>query len=374
MPVTNKDGEAIKKAMVRGTISYLESQGLPVNKSAIFRHFQLSRSQGYAALSPSPITPSKSQDPEWEETRGRPSKLSQGDQLKMERILWDDLYANMNLNWAGLARIAGVDAACNPRTLHRAMGTLSYRLCLQCRNSSVQKKSRERRVEHARKMLEMLPQAAEWRKVRFSGELHFGFGLHGMVRLLPRPGEGTCAECKVPHESGTIRDVRRVHVWAAAGHDFKNELVFYDDDVSGNGQGILSMNDYKDKVLDKSVRGWLGRAAHHGDFILEEDADVYAHGSASRSNTVQQWKDSKGLRWQFGCPESPDLNLLDSIWPTGKQWLLPQPLENWEEKTLRDAVENIWLDLDQEKVNNWVGMMVERLRSVVATEGKIAPW
>ncbi len=374
MPAINKDGDATKKAMVRGTISYLESQGLPVNKSAIFRHFQLSRSQGYAALSPSPTIPSKREDPEWEETRGRPSKLSLADQLKMERILWDDFYANMNINWAGLARIAGVEAACNPRTLHRAMGTLSYRLCLRCRSSSVQKKTREKRVEHARKMLEMLPQAAEWRRVRFSGELHFGFGLHGIVRLIPRPGEGACCDCKMPQELGATRDVRRVHVWAAAGYGFKSELVFYDEDIGGNSQGVLSMNDYRDKVLDRAVRGWLGSLADREGFILEEDADAFAHGSASRSNIVQQWKDSNGLRWQFGCPESPDLNLLDSIWPSGKEWLLQEPLKNWEQETLTDAVRKIWKELDVEKANTWVDLMAERLRSVVATEGKIAPW
>jgi hypothetical protein len=375
MPAIDKPGEATKKAMALGTISYLESQGLPVNKSAIFRHFSLSRSQGYAALSPAAATPSKRGDPEWVETRGRPSKISEADQRKMEAILWDEASAKMNLNWEGLARMAGVEAACNPRTLHRAMGTLSYRMCLYCTKSCVQKKSREKRVEYARRMLEVLPLAQDWHDVRFSGELHFGFGLNGKVRLIPRPGEGCCAQCSSAQRTEWTRDVKRVHVWAAAGYGFKSQLVFYEDDLSANNAGLLSMNVYRDKVLDKVVKRWLmSGSAEGGGFTLEEDADAFAHGGASKSNVVQEWKEANGLRSHFGCPESPDLGLLDCIWPAGKEFVLEQPLRDWEGDTLRQAVKTIWDGVEMEKINVWTVLMVERLRSCVAMKGDMVRW
>lgn len=363
-----KHGDTPKKAMVRGTISYLESQGLPVNKSAIFRHFDLSRSQGYAALS---LPASRRNDPEWEETRGRPSKISEADQRKMELILWDERYEGVNLNWTGLAKEAGVEMECNQRTLHRTMGTLGYRKCLTCGRSWVHKRTRERRAEYARRMLDAYPQDTDWRFVRFSGELHFGFGLDGKMRLLPRPGEKFCEGCETQPDAGWPRDVKRIHCWGALGYGYKSELVFYEESTSPNCSGVMAMTDYRDKVLDKTVRAWLTTGAQ--SFILEEDTDAFAHGSLSKVNPVQQWKEANGLRHYFNCGESPDLSPLDAVWPPGKQWATG-PLKDWEDETLRGVVREAWLGLDQARLDMWVDFMPQRLRQVMESEGRMVSW
>lgn len=419
MPSGYKHGDTPKKAMVRGTISYLESQGLPVNKSAIFRHFALSRSQGYAALS---VPASKRKDPGWEETRGRPSKISDEDQQKMEALLWsgDDLGdagigINLNLNWAGLAKLAGVETECNPRTLHRTLGTLSYRRCLGCGRGWVHKKCREKRVEFSRRMLDMYPMVEDWRAVRFSCELHFGFGLDGATRLLPRPGEKYCPGCGdagcsdddvanddvIANKASTGRgnqfgrDVKRVHAWAAAGYGFKSDLIFYDDSMSPTSTGTISMSDYRDKVLDKAVKTWMTPAtATSGQqpFVLEEDTDSFAHGSASKVNIAQQWKEANGLRYHFSCGESPDLSPLDSLWPQGKQWKREVPMPEsvvlkeredadekprsaeWDDEVLRQAAREAWRALEQDRINVWVDFMTQRLREVIESEGKMVHW
>lgn len=370
MPSGYKHGDTPKRAMVRGTISYLESQGLPVNKSAIFRHFDLSRSQGYAALS---IPASKRNDPEWEETRGRPNKISDGDQQKMEAVLWDERYENTNLNWSGLAKEAGLDTDCNARTLHRTMGTLGYRRCLGCSRSWVHKKAREKRVEYAERMLEAYPQPQNWRFVRFSGELHIGFGLDGKMRLLPRPGEKYCEGCQdQPPALEWGRDIRKVHCWAAIGFGYKSELIFYDESTSPNNAGVLTMNDYCDKVLDKEVKVWLNTTGPQS-FILEEDVEAFAHGGASKVNVAQQWKAAHGLRYYFNCLDSPDLSPLDTQWPPNKQWRV-EPLKDWDEETLRQAARDAWASLDQERVNLWVDFMPQRLRQVIDSQGRMIPW
>jgi hypothetical protein len=371
MPSGYKHGDTPKRAMVRGTISYLESQGLPVNKSAIFRHFELSRSQGYAALS---IPASKRNDPEWEETRGRPSKISEADQAKMESILWDERYEGVNLNWSGLAKEAGIEMDCNARTLHRTMGTLGYRRCIACCGRSwVHKKTREKRVEYAERMLEAYPQSLNWRFVRFSGELHFGFGLDGKVRLLPRPGEKYCEKCRDAEEpAGWGRDIKRLHAWCAIGYGFKSELLFYDESTSPNGAGVMSMADYRDKVLEKAVKPWLNTSGPQS-FLLEEDVEAFAHGAASKVNMVQQWKAAHGLRCYFNVLDSPDISPLDSLWPPHKQWTV-EPLSDWDFETLRRAAQEAWASLDQERVNVWVDFMPQRLRQVIQTGGSMVPW
>ncbi|KAG9258480.1 uncharacterized protein F5Z01DRAFT_670196 [Emericellopsis atlantica] len=364
-----KHGDTPKRAMVRGTISYLESQGLPVNKSAIFRHFELSRSQGYAALS---IPASKRNNPEWEETRGRPNKISEADQHKMEQILWDERYEEVNLNWNGLAKEAGLETDCNARTLHRTMGTLGYRRCLGCSRSWVHKKTREKRVEYAERMLEVYPQPHNWRFIRFSGELHFGFGLDGKMRLLPRPGEKYCEGCKDQPPADWGRDIRRVHCWAAIGYGFKSELVFYDDQTNPNHTGVMSMADYTGKVLDRVVKPWLDLSGTN-QFILEEDIEAFAHGGASKSNMAQEWKAAHELKCYFNCLDSPDLNPLDTQWPPHKQWTV-EPLTDWSDAKLRQAARDAWASLDQERVNMWVDFMPQRLRQVIDSQGRMVPW
>ncbi|UNI17054.1 hypothetical protein JDV02_003434 [Purpureocillium takamizusanense] len=417
-----KHGDTPKKAMVRGTISYLESQGLPVNKSAIFRHFDLSRSQGYAALS-SPAS-SKRSDPEWEETRGRPSKVSEADQRRMEMLLWEeespqqqqqqqnqqhdlehqhhgeggkmdsgssvDGSESGGFNWTRLAKAAGVEVTVNPRTLHRAMGTLGYRRCLSCGRSVVHRRCREKRADWARRVLEAYPTTEDWRRVRFSIELHFGFGLDGRVRLLPRPGERLhCPGCEagddagLGSEAGWPRDIRKVHAWAAAGYGFKSKLVFYEDSTSPNCAGTPSMADYHYKILDKEVRSWL---AADPAFVLYEDVEAFAHGGLSKQNAVQSWKESAGLRHVFGCGDAPDLNPLETLWPARKQWQFGEVTkgdgggeedgkgQDWEDETLRGMARRAWDGVEQERVNIWVDFMVQRLRQVVESEGRLVPW
>ncbi|KAJ6445173.1 HMG box protein [Purpureocillium lavendulum] len=418
-PAGYKHGDTPKKAMVRGTISYLESQGLPVNKSAIFRHFDLSRSQGYAALS-SPAS-SKRSDPEWEETRGRPSKVSEADQRRMEALLWEDdnqqqqtqhehhneadggktesaaALADGNeaggFNWARLAKAAGLEVAVNPRTLHRAMGTLGYRRCLSCQRSVVHRRCREKRADWARRMLETYPVTEDWRRVRFSVELHFGFGLDGRVRLLPRPGERLqCPGCQSGNESGSgadagwNRDIRKVHAWAATGYGFKSRLVFYEESTSPNCSGTPSMTDYQDKILSKEVRTWLA-AAQSPPFILYEDVEAFAHGGLSKQNAVQSWKENAGLRHMFSCGDAPDLSPIETLWPPKKQWQFGAGTvedevagdeadkgRDWDDETLRGMARRAWEGMEQERVNIWVDFMVQRLRQVVESDGRLVPW
>lgn len=375
MPAPGCDPSDAPKAMVRGTISYLEAEGLPVNKSAIFRHFGLSRSQGYAALN---LPSLKRNDPGWEETRGRPSKISEEDQQKMEGVLWDENAQNTPLNWTTLAEQAGVTVTCNTRTMHRTLGTLGYRRCLNCGRSVVHKKARDRRVEYARRMLEAYPQPQDWRFVRFSGEIHFGFSLDGRMRITPQPGEKTCCpNCEFQQQEQTPeaqwpRDARRLHAWVAVGFGFKSELVFYEDSTSPNCPGAMTMPIYKDRVLTKTVKPWI-EAQGAGTFVLEEDAETFAHGGLSKVNEVQEWKEANGLRYYFNCGDSPDLSPLDSLWPPLKQWQTQKEFE-WEDESLKQAARDAWAEFGQGRLDIWVDMMQQRLRQVIEGDGHMVNW
>ncbi|PHH84847.1 hypothetical protein CDD83_1285 [Cordyceps sp. RAO-2017] len=163
-----------------------------------------------------------------------------------------------------------------------------------------------------------------------------------------------------------------MHAWAAAGHGFKSELVFYDESTSANGAGAISMADYRDKILEAVVKGWAA-AGGGSTFVLEEDGETFAHGGLSKVNPVQRWKEAAGLRHFFSCGDCPDLSPLDSLWPPSKQWRT-EPLREWDDESLRRAARAAWHELGQDRINVWVDFMPQRLRQVVDSGGKLVPW
>ena len=88
------------------------------------------------------------------------------------------------------------------------------------------------------------------------------------------------------------KNKKRHHFWAAAWHDFKSFIYFYD--VSGNKNGKMSQRVYIDQILDPIVKPWLDQGHN---FVLEEDGDS-GHGPG-KSNIVRTWKEEHGLEHYF---------------------------------------------------------------------------
>ncbi len=118
--------------------------------------------------------------------------------------------------------------------------------------------------------------------------------------MIRRPWERFCPDCLVEKEEPAEKDLRRFHCWAAVGHNFKSELVWYD--VLGNNNGKMTMKVYRDEILEPIVSSWL-QAGH--SFVLEEDNDS-RHGGKKSRNIVNKWKQANGLESYFNCPLSPD--------------------------------------------------------------------
>ncbi|KAJ6789161.1 hypothetical protein PWT90_03285 [Aphanocladium album] len=429
-PAGYKHGDTPQKAMVRGALSFVRSTGLRVNKSAVFRHFGLSRAQGYSAIT---AETARADEPDWVESRGRPSKMSKAVLRFLEYLLWND-FGNVDERmlergrsselqdsggsatdegaaadpvfrvdgptWDSMMRAGtafGLQETYHVRTVRRAMGTLAYRRCLRCEETWVNPRQRAARVEYAKVRLGQLPEAEDWKRVRFSGELHFAFGLNGKVRLLPRPGEKHCCPaCQVELEhrqqpqhiiSGWDHDVRRVHAWAAIGHGFRSELVFYDDQTGAKSLGIMTPASYQDVILEQHVRSWPvgedvttdadgAEVRRSSKIVWEEDCNPHAAGGNTIDRSAEAWKDERRLHRHKGCAEAPDLCPLDVIFPPGKQWTTTEPglLQDWEPETLRRAARQAWAAVDQERVNLWVELMPQRLGQVIETEGAMVPW
>lgn len=141
-----------------------------------------------------------------------------------------------------------------------------------------------------------------------------------------------------------------------------SDLYFYK--VPGNSNGVMSMQVYRDEILEKAVGSWLKRGDH---FVLEEDGDS-RHGTGKK-NIVRDWKQQHGLKYFFSTPGSPDLSPIENGWNVVKEYIAKFPSRSEEE--LQSLAIKGWNTLSQETVNHWVDSMVQRMQHVVAGEGKM---
>ena len=69
------------------------------------------------------------------------------------------------------------------------MGTLNYHKCLACQRGWQLPASKKNRVQYAELMLACYPHPEDWDRVRFSDEVHFGWGPQHQLQIISKPGE-----------------------------------------------------------------------------------------------------------------------------------------------------------------------------------------
>ena len=250
----------------------------------------------------------------------------------------------------------------NGKTIKAAMGSMDYHKCLACKKGWVSKKTADWRVKWADARLERYPEPSDWELVRFSDEMHSGYGPEHQLRYIRRPGERYYSDCiqrvKEPKDS----DLKRQHTWSAAGFNFKGPIVFYT--VPSNDNGKMTLQVYRDSILEPIVKPWIATGQN---FVLEEDGDS-GHGTGKK-NIVRTWKQQHGLKYYFNCSNSPDLSPIENCWQASEQTLKKYP--HWDDMTTRELIREGWDNLSQERINNWVHGMPQRLRDVLTAESQL---
>lgn len=123
-------------------------------------------------------------------------------------------------------------------TVKKALRSMNYRKCVSCKKGWVNEKTARDRKAWAEVMKAKYPRPEGWYRMRFSDEVHFGYGPQAKLRIIRKPRERYCPDCIQEDEDPEEKDKNRHHCWAVAGHNFKLEIYFYD--VSGNTNGKMS--------------------------------------------------------------------------------------------------------------------------------------
>lgn len=151
----------------------------------------------------------------------------------------------------------------------RQWGTMEYHKCIACRMGWVNKKTRKDRLEYATVMLQRYPNPQDWYRVRYSEEVHFGYGPQDKLHIIRKPGMRYCHSSIQENPKPAEKDRNRYHCWAAIGHDFKSDINFYE--VTGITHGKMSQQAYINRILEPILKPWIKAKQ---DFVLEEDGGL----------------------------------------------------------------------------------------------------
>lgn len=352
-----------QKARIQGTVDFLKAKGIPFHYNDVFRYHGARESAGYAALREPREINARTFHSAFNETRGQQkNKLSEKDLDILEASLWEHKFDARTIPWGAMPAAAGLDVEVSGRTVQRAMGQRDWRKCIACSRSYVSPRQAQKREEYARIMLEKYPRKEDWYHIRFSDEIHFGYGPSGKVYVTHRPGKQSCPDCLIEKKQPKEKELNVLHAWGAVGYNFQSDLVWYE--VPGNTNGKMSLKVYRDSILEPVVGSWLRQGA---SFVLEEDGDS-GHGTG-KHNIVQEWKEKNGLTSYFNCSGAPDFVPIENAWIGPKQAIGSR--ETWDTDIIKELAEEGWNGLSQSCINSWVDSIPQRLQDCIDLEGKM---
>ncbi|KAF1939052.1 hypothetical protein EJ02DRAFT_382546 [Clathrospora elynae] len=357
-----------RKARIKGAADFMNHKGLPYFHTELFRFNGVSKTRGWAILSQdNELFDRQHHNNEGvSKQRGRPSVLSPKDLERCDRFLQDFGWSARSLTWAQLAEELDLDVS--GQTLRIHMGSMHYHKCIACSKGWVSGNLASKRKDWAKVMLERYPECSQWRRVRFSDEVHWSVGPEGKVRIIRKPGERYCADC-IQHTLNRDDEKanQRQHSWAAVGYDFKSDLNFH---TTKSCNGKMSLQVYRDQILEPIVKPWLQRG---DDFVLEEDNDSgHGGGATKKRNIVKIWKEQNKLEHYFNCAQSPDLAPIENCWRPPKQFMSRFP--HWDEFETRELALEGWQKVSQHFINEQVDSMPRRLQDVVDLDGQMTGW
>ena len=362
MTLPNNYLKTPSKTRIKGAAEFNNAHSKSYFKTDLFKYYGVGRSQGYEILKNDHSAADRTRNNYiWAETRGRPPKLSSKDLYRVETFLQDQGWDARALTWDQLAEELDLDIS--GYQLKEHIGLMDYHKCIACQKGWLSQRAARRRVDWAKVMLSQYPDPEDWYRVRFSDEVHWSIGPEGRARIIRKPGERLCTDC-IQHttDRSDEKSFERAHSWAAIGWDFKSELSFYK--VEGNRNGKMSLQVYRDQILNPIVKPWIDRG---DDFVLEEDGDS-GHGT-SKSNIVRTWKKENRLESYFNCSNSPDLSPIENCWQPPKQYLKRFP--HWDEFETRELAIEGWQSISQSFINERVRSMPQRLRDCIDLDGQV---
>lgn len=363
-----------KKNRIKGAVEFATLKGLKISNTELALLFKVSRDQvAYALQSEDERTRRRS-----DLKRTNAQKLTERDLDRVELFLRENGPEGHQLSWAELLDQFGFEIT--PRTLRDRLAKRSVFTYIAVEKPYLDEKLATLRVQWAKRMLEKYPKATDWHHVRFSDEVHFGWGPDSRKLVIRHRGNGWRAHPDTIYRKETrpknkkalsSSDTKRLHYWAAVGYNFKSPIVRYE--IPSNSNGKMTQQVYVEAILEPHIAQWC---LETNQWCLEEDNDS-GHGLQGKDNLILRWKQAHGMsqnpsathRWYANCPQSPDLAIIEDTWSYPKAYVRRRP--HWDDELVDEMVREAWADLPQKWVNKLVNSMPQRLQDVITSGGQL---
>ena len=148
----------------------------------------------------------------------------------------------------------------------------------------------------------------------------------------------------IPRERRRLTNIPRIMVWAAVGHGFKSPLVIFpqrkNKDERKNAMTYrLDANSYVRKCLARIVPALVA-----GGRIFQHDG-ASPHGKGSANSVAGRYLAKKGVTVAWHPPYSPDLAVVEKVWPLLNRLVAEQMPQTLSELTA--AAQKAWADIPQ---------------------------
>ncbi|MBN3274473.1 TCB2 transposase, partial [Polyodon spathula] len=281
---------------------------------------------------------------------GRPRKLTAEDERHIMLTSLRTWKMSSSTISSALAENSGT--LVHPSTVQRSLVRSGLRGRLAAKKPYLRRGNKAKRLNYARKHRNW--GAEKWQQVLWTDESKFEiFGCSRRQFVRRRAGErytNECLQATVKHGGGSLQ------VWGCISANGVGDLVRIN--------GLLNAEKYRQILIHHAIPS--GRHLIGPKFILQHDNDP-KHTAKVIKNYLQRKEEQGVLEVMVWPPQSPDLNIIKSVWDyikREKQLRLPKSTEE-----LWLVLQDVWANLPAEFLQKLCASVPRRIDAVLKAKG-----
>ena len=200
-----------------------DAEGVRKSSRELFQELRIPERSGYRILASQ--RERRLQHSDQHDTRGRSSQITKRALRHLEWLITRHGKDGRLLQWSDLrTELQDMDIQMSIRSIQNWLGSIDFHRCIACTRSKlflyfcqcsnfytgfISPRHAQRRIEYARIMLDRYPRPEDWHRVRFSDEVHFGYGPESRPRILRRSWEKSCSDCIIERRDPSEKDQKK---------------------------------------------------------------------------------------------------------------------------------------------------------------------
>lgn len=281
---------------------------------------------------------------------GRPRKLSAADEKHLKLISLRNRKMSSSAISSELAETSGTQV--HPSTVRRSLARSGLHGRVAAKKPYLRHGNKAKRLDYARKHRNW--GAEKWQQVLWTDESKFEiFGCSRRQFVRRRAGErynNECLQATVKHGGGSLQ------VWGCISANGVGDLVRIN--------GVLNAEKYRQILIHHAIPS--GRRMIGPKFILQHDNDP-KHTANVIKNYLQRKEEQEVLEVMVWPPQSPDLNIIESVWDFMKRQKDLRKPTSTEDLWL--VLQDVWNNLPAEFLQKLCASVPRRIDAVLKAKG-----